>query len=276
VLDAKAGQQASGGNPAPQPNAEPAAPAAKLLGRYDLTPDGLGQADAWLRQQQSEKQAAQNALARYQKYDQLIEEIENDPAVTQGVIDVLRNRGQVPSANSGAGAATPPEISVELETDEFGTPTGKAKVDPAQFAALVDQRAREVAAEQTSSSLQASEQKRSMAEAVKSFGDRHKELTPEEISGMLQKVRELPPDQAMELIYNGAKTQMFGENSELAAEQRGQDQLFNQLERAQSMGPAVGALPGGGEKAQPNLQQQLMNELKEADRAENPTGLFDE
>jgi hypothetical protein len=92
---------------------------------------------------------------------------------------------------------------------------------------------------------------------------------------MLQMMKDLPPAEAMELLYNGAKGRLTGIDPAQAARQEGQDEAFEQMRRAESLGPAVGAMPGGAEKPQ-NFQQRMMAELKAVDQEEDLQGVFDD
>jgi hypothetical protein len=242
-----------------------------------MTAEGFAQADAFMRQTQSRADRAERELNRYEEYNPLIEEIEQNPRVANGVIDVLKGRN-TPAGETGSGADTPPDLKIEVETDEFGTATGKGTVDMGalqEWQRSIISEARQAGAQAASSALQTSERTKVMNEGVKSFKDSHEELNDSQVKEMLQMMKDLPPAEAMELLYNGAKGRLTGIDPAQAARQEGQDEAFEQMRRAESLGPAVGAMPGGAEKPQ-NFQQRMMAELKAVDQEEDLQGVFDD
>lgn len=248
-----------------------------LLNRYDMsTPEGAQQADAFVRQQQSAAATAQNLLQRYAKYDPLIEEIEHNPAVTKGVIGVLKGarEGTLGDDSSGSAQVQAPELIVEVAKDEYGQPTGEAKVDPESLKAYTEHVASQAANRAVSSALSSHEKKNSMRQGIEHFTGAHPEVSKEQVDGMLAEMRALPPEQMLERLYGGYKAHLGGQSAELAAEHRGQDMVYDQVERAQQLGPTL-ATQAGGQQRRPNIAEQMLTELLEADQADAPTGLFE-
>jgi len=279
--DAPAGN--AGGNAQGAPTPQGAAGAGSgdgasnlLMGRYDIsTPAGLQQADAFMRQQQSLAAQAQNLLKRYQRYDPLIEEIEQDPRVAQGIIGVLQSaREGAGGAAPGSDAQAPPELVVKMEKDEYGQPTG-ATVDPASLAAYTNHIATAAANRVLSSALRTQQQKDQLRQGIDNFRRHRPEVSEEQVTSMLQLIKDAPPEKILELLYTGVGNQGAGGQAPIiAAEQRGQDMVFEQISRAQGLGPTLSS-QGGGQPQRPNAATIMLQEMLAMDRADGGRKLLD-